>query len=104
MPDSAIFEKPVSRPAEAPCCADSPHFDFGFAAGVCLRSMRQKLAVNLPIVGSPQCFAGLPFFIHRDEHGKLFVSVASDKLFHLAAAPLLDFDSQSTRYRAAALS
>jgi Domain of unknown function (DUF4338) len=31
--------------------------------------------------------AGLSFFIHRDEHGKLFVCVASDKLFHIVAVP-----------------
>jgi hypothetical protein len=32
------------------------------------------------------CFSEVSFFIHRDEHGKLFVCVTSDKLFHIAAA------------------
>ena len=32
-------------------------------------------------------FAGVPFLIHRHEHGEVLVSVASDKLFHIAAAP-----------------
>src|SRR5665213_148081 len=34
-----------------------------------------------------QRLAGVPFFVYRYEHGKLLVSVTSDKLFHIAAAP-----------------
>src|SRR5208282_1909889 len=48
---------------------------------------RQKLAVDLSIVRHAQRLAGMPFFVHRDEHRKLLVCVASDKLFHIAAAP-----------------
>src|ERR1700722_19904358 len=47
----------------------------------------QKLTVGLPFVGNSQRLAGLSFFIHRDEHRELLVCVASDKLFHNAAAP-----------------
>jgi len=47
---------------------------------------------------------GVPLFVNRDEHGELLVRVASDKLFHIAAAPSLGFCSQSTRNPAAALS
>ncbi len=69
------------------------------------RESRQKLAVKLPIVGYPQCLAGLPFLVHRDEHGELLVRIASDKLFHIAAAPSLGILlSQSTRDPTAALS
>ena len=35
----------------------------------------------------PQRLAGLSFFVDRDEHRKLLVCIASDKLFHIAAAP-----------------
>src|ERR1700726_2515158 len=35
----------------------------------------------------PKRLAGVTFFVYRDEHGKLLVSVTSDKLFHIAAAP-----------------
>jgi hypothetical protein len=38
-------------------------------------------------VSHTQRLAGLPFLIHRHEHGKPLVSVTSDKLFHTAAAP-----------------
>src|SRR5258706_10354491 len=48
---------------------------------------RQKLAVNLAIVSHAQRLAGLPFLIHRYKDGKLLVSITSDKLFHIAAAP-----------------
>src|SRR6266550_6756445 len=51
------------------------------------REPRQKLPVTLAIVSHTQCLAGLPFFVHRHKHGKLLVSVTSDKLFHIAAAP-----------------
>ena len=39
------------------------------------------------LVSNPQRLAGLPFLIHRHKHGKLLVSVTSDKLFYIAAAP-----------------
>jgi hypothetical protein len=48
---------------------------------------RQKLAIKLAIVSHTQRLAGLPFLIHRHEDGKLLVSVTSNKLFHIAAAP-----------------
>src|SRR6202162_6019751 len=51
------------------------------------RQPRQKLAVKLPIVCHAQRLAGVPFFVHRNENGKLLVSITSDKLFHIAAAP-----------------
>src|SRR5881628_509575 len=35
----------------------------------------------------PQRLAGLPFFVDRYKNRKLLVRVASDKLFHIAAAP-----------------
>jgi hypothetical protein len=35
----------------------------------------------------PKRFAGVTFFVHRDEYGELLVRIASDKLFHIAAAP-----------------
>src|ERR1700692_3523023 len=47
----------------------------------------QKLAVKLPIMCHAQRLTGMPFLIHRHKHGKLLVSVTSDKLFHIAAAP-----------------
>jgi len=57
------------------------------------------------IVRHPQRLAGMSFFIHRDEHGKLLVCVTSDKLFHIAAAPPFQgFCSQFTQNPAAALS
>jgi hypothetical protein len=48
----------------------------------------------------------VPFFVHRDEHGKLLVRIAPNKLFHIAAAPpsCSGFRSPSTRNPAAALS
>jgi hypothetical protein len=53
----------------------------------------------------PYRFAGSSFFINRDKHGKLLVRIASDKLFHIAAAPpLLGFCSQCKQNPAAALS
>src|ERR1700687_4383325 len=48
---------------------------------------RQKLAVRLPIMRHAQRLAGLAFLIHRDEYRKLLMRIASDKLFHFAAAP-----------------
>jgi hypothetical protein len=36
---------------------------------------------------NPQRLAGVPFLIHRHEHGKPLMRIASDKLFHIAAAP-----------------
>src|SRR5579863_7180125 len=51
------------------------------------RKPRQKLAIELAIVSHTQRLAGLTFLIHRYKHGKLLVSVTSDKLFHTAAAP-----------------
>src|SRR4030081_42294 len=51
------------------------------------REPRQKLAVKMPIVCYAQRLTGVPFLIHRYKHGKLLVSVTSDKLFHIAAAP-----------------
>jgi len=35
----------------------------------------------------PTRLAGVPFFVHCDEYGKLLVRITSDKLFHNAAAP-----------------
>src|ERR1700733_8865264 len=49
--------------------------------------LRQKLAVKLSIVLHTQGIASVSLFVHRNEHGELLVSVASDKLFHIAAAP-----------------
>jgi len=51
------------------------------------RQPREELDVKLLIMGYPKRLAGLPFFVHRDEHGKLLVGIASDKLFHIAAVP-----------------
>jgi len=51
------------------------------------REPRQKRAVKIPIVCHAQRLTGVPLFIHRHEHGKLLVSITSDKLFHIAAAP-----------------
>jgi hypothetical protein len=55
------------------------------------RQSREKLSVNQSIMYDAKCLACLTFFIHRDEHGKLLVCIASDKLFHIATAPLLGF-------------
>jgi len=62
--------------------------------------LRQKLAVQLSIVSHAERLAGLPLFVHRDEHREFLVSVASDKLFHTAAPPR----RESTSTPAAALS
>src|ERR1700675_1419750 len=35
----------------------------------------------------PKRLAGVSLLVHRHEHRKLLVRVASDKLFHIAAAP-----------------
>jgi len=41
----------------------------------------------LAVVRNTHRLAGLPFLIYGDEHRELLVRVASDKLFHKAAAP-----------------
>jgi hypothetical protein len=65
----------------------------------------QELAVKLSIMPNAERRTGLPFFIHGDKHGKLLVRVASDKLFHFAAAPPFQgFCSKFTQNPAAALS
>src|ERR1700693_3656476 len=51
------------------------------------REPRQELAVKMPIVCYAQRLTGVPFLIHCHKHGKLLVSVTSDKLFHIVAAP-----------------
>jgi len=51
------------------------------------REPRQKLAVHVPLVLHAHRLARLTFFVHCNEHGKFLVCVASDKLFHIAAAP-----------------
>jgi len=70
------------------------------------RQPREELAVKLLIMGYPKRLAGLPFFVHRDEHGKLLVGIASDKLFHISLQYLHSkgFCSQFMRNPAAALS
>ena len=42
-------------------------------------------------MGHPHCLADVPFCVDRDEHREFLVSVASDKLFHVAATSNLDF-------------
>jgi hypothetical protein len=58
---------------------------------------RQKLAIQLPIVRHAQCLTGVTLFVHRDEHRKLLVSIAPDKLFHIAASSFTGILPRSLR-------
>jgi len=49
----------------------------------------QKLAVKLPIMGHAESLAIVSFFVHRNEHGELFMRITSDNrsmLQHLLSA------------------
>ena len=70
------------------------------------REFCEKLPLSLPLVNDAQRLPGVPLFIHRDKHQKFLVRVASNKLFHIAAAPpsCLDFGHSVRKTPHAALS
>ena len=56
--------------------------------GGMFRELREKLAIQPAIVLHTNGLARLPFLVDRHEHRIFLVCVTSDKLFHIAAAPI----------------